>query len=76
MRKEEQVVDLFVNLHEMVGSIAGALTDAFSGISGIFYTPGVGGGLTIVGYLLIASLAVGLIKLALNLVVRLFTRVK
>ena len=70
-------MDLFVNLESIVVDIGSALSVAFSTVSSIFYDPTpTTGGLTLIGYLLIAALAVGLIKLALNLVVRLFTRVK
>lgn len=70
-------MNLFVDLSEMVADIGGALIDAFTSVSNIFYDPTpTTGGITLVGYLLIAALAIGFIKLALNLIVRLFTRVK
>ena len=69
-------MNIFADLSEMVTAIGGSLADAFSSVSEIFYISGVDGGITLVGYLLIAALAVGFIKLALNLIVRLFTRVK
>lgn len=70
-------MNIFADLTTMIGDIGGALIQAFNDVSSIFYdaTP-VTGGPTLVGYLLIAALAVGFIKLALNLIVRLFTRVK
>ena len=70
-------MDFFTELASVVQDIGGALTSAFSTISGIFYDPTpTTGGLTLVGYLLLAGLAAGFIKFALNLIVRLFTRVK
>lgn len=64
-------------LDSLVETVGGALSTAFITVSNIFYDPTpVTGGITLVGYLLIAALAVGFIKLALNLIVRLFTRVK
>lgn len=70
-------MDLFSDLVVMVGTIGEALKDAFINVSAIFYDPTpTTGGITLVGYLLIAALAVGFIKLALNMIVRLFTRVK
>jgi len=71
------IVDLFSSIADMVNSLGGALVDAFGSVSAIFYDPTpTTGGITLVGYLLIAALAIGFIKLALNLIVRLFTRVK
>lgn len=70
-------MDLFSGIADMVNSLGGALVDAFNSVSQIFFDPTpTTGGITLVGYLLIATLAVGFIKLALNLIVRLFTRVK
>ena len=70
-------MDFFTQLAVLVGDVGNALVGAFSTVSAIFYDPTpTTGGLTLVGYLLIAGLAVGFIKLALNLIVRLFTRVK
>lgn len=70
-------MDIFTELDAIVGSVGTALQSAFTNVSAIFYDPTpTTGGITLVGYLLIAALAVGFIKLALNLVVRLFTRVK
>lgn len=68
---------IFESLGETIGFIGEALVSAFTNVSVIFYDPTpTTGGITLVGYLLIAALAVGFIKLALNLIVRLFTRVK
>lgn len=70
-------MDIFTGLDEIVGTIGSALVDSFTQVSKIFFDPTpTTGGITLVGYLLIAALAVGFIKLALNLIVRLFTRVK
>lgn len=67
---------LFGGLGDGVSAIGAALVAAFESVSTIFYTPGASPTLTLVGWLMIAALAVGFIKLALNLIVRLFTRVK
>jgi len=70
-------VNLFTDLTDIVAEMGIALGNAFTSVSSIFYDPTpTTGGITLVGYLLIAALAVGFIKLALNLIVRLFTRVK
>ena len=70
-------MNLFTDLSVMIGDIGDALVASFGQVSLIFYDPTpTTGGITLVGYLLIATLAVGFIKLALNLIVRLFTRVK
>lgn len=71
-------MSIFTGLEQLVETIGSALAVGFSSVSTIFYDPslGTGGEITLVGYLLIAALAVGFIKLALNLIVRLFTRVK
>lgn len=77
MMKGGNIVALFDDLGATITEIGQALASAFSTVSSIFYDPTpTTGGLTLVGYLLIAALAVGFIKLALNLIVRLFTRVK
>lgn len=70
-------VNIFMELPNMIADLGDALVSSFSQVSAIFYDPTpTTGGITLVGYLLIATLAVGFIKLALNLVVRLFTRIK
>lgn len=68
-------MNLFTSLGVTVSTVGLALVDAFSTVSEIFYVSA-DSEITMIGYLLIAALAVGFIKLALNLIVRLFTRVK
>lgn len=68
-------MNLFTGLGTMVTTVGSALVSAFDSVTSIFYVVA-DNEITLVGYLLIAALAVGLIKLALNLIVRLFTRVK
>lgn len=71
------MVNFFGDLSSMITDIGTSLSEAFIQVSSIFYDPTpTTGGVTLVGYLLLAALAVGFIKLALNLIVRLFTRVK
>ena len=55
--------------------IGAALVQAFESVGGIFYNA-TDTALTIPGILIVIALAVGLIKFGLNLVLRLFTRIK
>lgn len=62
------ITEFLAGAAEVIGSFGNLLGSAVSAITGIFYTTGTDGGLTIVGAAMAFALAVGIVYLLFRLV--------
>lgn len=75
VRKEFKYIIMISSMFDVIGqaitAFTGALVNAFSGITTIFYTPGEGsaaGEWTVLGTLLLVAVGCGLVYLAYNVI--------
>ena len=67
-------MDFFGSLEGIVTSIAGAVVNAFTLVSGIFYKAGEGGGIQFMGYVALGGLAISAIGLGIRTILKLVNR--
>lgn len=65
---------IFTEVSNAVTAFTGALSNAVSGVTSMFYTTGEGGGLTVLGSLLLIAVGVGLVYWAFRLIKGLIKR--
>ena len=67
-------MNFFQSLSEIVTAIAGAVVNAFSLVSGIFYKAGEGGGIQFMGYIALGGLAISAVGLGIRTILKLVNR--
>ena len=67
-------MNFFQSLTEIVTAIGNALSGAFESVSAIFYKTGEQGGITFIGYLALAGIAVSLLGLGIRTILKLVNK--
>lgn len=67
-------MNFFESLKSIVTAIGDALGGAFESVAGIFYKTGEQGGITFIGYLALAGLAVSLLGLGIRTILKLVNK--
>lgn len=67
-------MNFFESLTSIVTAIGGALASAFESVATIFYKTGEQGGITFIGYLSLAAIAVSLLGLGIRTILKLVNK--
>lgn len=67
-------MNFFESLKSIVVAIGDALSSAFEAVAGIFYKTGDAGGITFIGYLALAGIAVSLLGLGIRTILKLVNK--
>lgn len=67
-------MNFFQSLTEIVTAIGNALAGAFESVSRIFYKTGEQGGITFIGYLALAGIAISLLGLGVRTILKLVNK--
>lgn len=67
-------MNFFESLKSIVVAIGDALGSAFEAVAGIFYKTGDAGGITFIGYLALAGIAVSLLGLGIRTILKLVNK--
>lgn len=67
-------MNFFQSLTEIVKAIGNALSGAFESVSTIFYKTGEQGGITFIGYLALAGIAISLLGLGVRTILKLVNK--